>query len=58
MSSRLASSWVKAFALFRADRIVLNLHSQHEERWESVCELKDAKGGHETRECTENLVSR
>lgn len=50
MSYCLAGSWVEAFTLLRADRIVLDLHPQHEERWKGVCELEDAKGGHETGE--------
>jgi hypothetical protein len=48
MSNRLASSWIEAFTLLRTDCIILDLHSEHEQRWEGVCELENAKGGHET----------
>lgn len=50
MSYRLTSSWIEAFALLRADRIILDLHSQHEERREGVCELEDTESGHKTGE--------
>ena len=56
MSYRLAGSWIEAFTLLRTDRIVLDLHSQHEERWEGVCELEDTKGGHETGERADILL--
>jgi hypothetical protein len=44
----LAGGWIEAFTLLRADCIILDLHSHHEEGWEGVCKLEDAKGGHET----------
>lgn len=56
MSYSLAGSWIEAFTLLRADCIVLNLHSQHKERWEGVCELEDTKGGHETGERADILL--
>jgi len=56
MSYCLAGSRIEAFALLRADCIVLDLHSQHEEWWKGVCELEDAKGGHESGQRAEILL--
>lgn len=56
MSYCLTSGWIEAFALLRADCIILNLHSHHEEGREGVCKLEDAKGGHETGERADILL--
>ena len=56
MSYCLAGSRIEAFALLRADCVVLDLHSQHEEWWKGVCELEDAKGGHESGKRTDILL--
>jgi hypothetical protein len=56
MPNSFASSWIEAFTLLRANCIVLDLHSQHEQRWKGVCELEDAKSGHETGECADILL--